>query len=476
MQPTVLHVIQCLSRGGATRSLIAAARATAQFGIGHRVVSLEVPADGSIELAGRAGLAVIARPDVEMLQAELAHADIVHAHFWNTPELYALLSGPLPPMRLLLYCEVAGDHPPQALTRELVEFADLTVVASPYTAELPCFRDAPETEVIPAVSAWEHMRGFQPRPHTSFNVGYIGTVDFAKMHPRMAALCAAVDVPDARFIVCGSGDAFKSLSHQASALGVRDRFDLRGFVEDVKSVFEQLDVFGYPLCPENYSAAELVLQEAMYCGIPPVVLPYRGASRLVDHGRTGLIAEDENAYIRAIEWLHSHPRERRRLGRAAADHARRTWRLEEVAAQWLAAYERLAAEPKRARTWIVRPGPGVTRARGAALFVQSLGDKASEFATSLTVSDPDEVAAAEETIAAATPGLASADAGGVLHWRRRHPRDPWLRLWAGLVLYGQRRRALAAAEFNGAIRLGLDEPRVRRYLERCLRTGEAVRS
>jgi hypothetical protein len=232
-------------------------------------------------------------------------------------------------------------------------------------------------------------------------------------------------------------------------------------------VLSELDVFGYPLCDGNYSATDLVLQEAMYCGVPPVVMAHGGAQASVIDGRTGLVVDDEDAYVAAIEQLHADPEERRRLGQAAAQEARATWDIGAIGGQWRETYQRLIAEPKRARSW---PTPPLVRvrpnARAAARFVQALGGAAPQFTTSLVGSDVDAVLAAEAEIANCTPVLGSADAGGVLHWRRRYSTDPWLRLWSGLVLHGRKRAALAIGEFQGAIEQGLDDWRVRSYLAR----------
>jgi glycosyltransferase involved in cell wall biosynthesis len=467
---SVLHLMQTLSRGGPTRALVGAVNGAEDSSISHRAVSLEPAAPGGATLARQHGLKVIDHPDRTVLLRELERADIVHVHFWNTPELYAVLMGPLPPMRLLLSCRVAGEYPPHVLTRELLGFADLTVASTPYTTELPTFRDAPSpTTMIPAAGGWDRVRDVSPKPHRSFNVGYVGTVDFAKMHPRYVAMSARIGAVDARFVVCGTGNGFATLTRQAAALGVRERFDLRGYVEDIGSVFAELDVFGYPLCEENYSGSELVLQEAMYCGVPPVVMAYGGAQRSVVHGHTGLVVDDEDGYVRAVEALHADPTVRLRMGRAAAKHARATWNLRDVGTRWTETYERLAVERKRVRAWPNAPdSPGARTAPAAARFVQSLGGTAPEFETSLAESDVERVIAAEQMIAEATPVLAGADTGGVLHWRRRHPQDPWLRLWAGLVLHGQARSALAAGEFKAASRLGLDNRRVARYLARSV--------
>jgi hypothetical protein len=228
-------------------------------------------------------------------------------------------------------------------------------------------------------------------------------------------------------------------------------------------VLAELDVFGYPLCEDNYSASELAMQEAMYAGVPPVVLPHGGAARLVDHGRTGLVARDEDEYALAVEYLHAHPEERRRLGRAAHEHAVATWSPEVVARDWAAVYAELLGHPKRSRSWRRDPtlAPAAREAPGAARFVESLGERAGAFRTSLLSDDEERVLAAEQEIAASTPVLAGADTGGVLHWRRHYARDPYLRLWSGLVLEQQGRPALAAGEFAGARAAGIDRAEAR---------------
>jgi hypothetical protein len=273
-------------------------------------------------------------------------------------------------------------------------------------------------------------------PHPGFNVGYVGTVDFAKMHPDYVAMSAAVEVPAARFQVYGAGRAFGTLADRARELGVSARFELHGWAADLRPVLGGLDVFGYPLREDNYSASELVLQEAMYAGVPPVVLPYGGAPRALDHGRTGLVAADEDDYARSIEALYRSPDLRERLGAAARDHARRAWAPEKIAARWDGVYRELLAESKAERA------PLFDGLEGAALFARTLGERAPQFERSMTAADAAEQLEAERAIAASPPALASADGGGILHYRRRYPDDPHLNRWAGLVLL---RLARAAA-------------------------------
>jgi hypothetical protein len=284
------------------------------------------------------------------------------------------------------------------------------------------------------------------------------------MHPRFVELAAAVDVPGARFVVCGSGDGFAALAAEARRTGIAERLDLRGYVEGVGAVLAELDVFGYPLAPGNYSTSDLALQEAMAAGVPPVVLPHGGARALVRDGETGLVARDEGEWPRLVERLAADPATRARLARnARAEASRRT--PAGAAQAWSGVYAELLERPKRNRTW---PGARAgDRFSGAAAFVEALGSTAPEFATSLAARGDAEAAEAEELIAAAPPVVTSAGGGGVLHYRRHYARDGHLSLWSGLVLEAAGKHVLAVAELRRALDLGCDVPRVRRYLARA---------
>jgi glycosyltransferase involved in cell wall biosynthesis len=470
--PNVLHVIPVLSRGGAARALLRAAAGARALGGAQEIASLRPAATSAAAHAGSLGLPLLDAPRREVLLERIAAADIVHVYFWNTPELHELLRAELPPLRLLVWVLVAGNTPPQVVTADMVERADSIVADGPETATIALFAERTLAVIPPSVDA-DRVVPLQPKPHASFNVGYIGTVDFVKMHPRYAAMSVAADIPDARFVVCGSGDGFRTLAAQAEALGASDRFDLRGFVEDIGPVLATLDVFGYPLCPGNYSSTDLALQEAMYAGVPPVVLPHGGARHCVVDGETGIVAAGEDEYARALEHLHADAAERARLGRNAHEHARREWQPARLAERWSALYASLLRRPKRPR----RPVAAESLSGGAA-FVAGLGGTAPQFATSLEAPGSNPARAAERAIAQSPDALFRLD-GGILDYRRRYPDDPMLRLWAGLVLAERGHDALAVGELKAALELGCPSPCVEEHLGRAARrigAGEAVAS
>lgn len=458
----IVHVIEQLRLGG---PLFAMAGASRHLEAGapqdHRVISL-LPADSlACRHAEQAGMTILSAPSASALEAELAHADIVHLHFWNSPVIHAWLATHWPPMRLLVWCHVNGLHAPHVLPGSLLDFADIIAMASRLSLDLPAFRSAEpgKLEFVFAGADFTRVEAVAPVAHEGINVGYVGLVDFVKLHPAFVRMCAAVDVPGVRFQICGDGNGRKELQRQAVSLGVSDRLDFVDHVEDLGPWLSRFDIFGYPLCAETSAASELALQEAMYAGIPPVVFPYGGMDALVTHKRNGLVVTSEDEYVEAVAYLCRHPEARRRLGLNAAADARHLFGAGRTACALQSLYTRMLGNPKRARPQGDSTTPDSGPATGACALIRSLdGIGDANLMTSLTAS-ASEASSAEARISDAGPNMRNV----ILQYRFHYPADPYLRLWSGLVLAATGRSALAASEFKASIDLGLDHPRIRHY-------------
>lgn len=454
----VLHVIGRATLGGAGR--LAVTTAALDDGHEHRMLTLCPAAEGIVELLDFEGVPVIAAPGPDAMAAEVAAADIVLVHWWNSPEVGEFLRADLPPMRLIVWSMVGGDTAPQMITPELVRRADRMVVVTPFTLGLPVITGVDASLIEPLIA--KGRIGYSERvAHDDFAVGYIGTVDPVKMHPEFVSLCADIDVPDARFVVCGMGDGFAAISLQAQEMGIAERFELRGFISEPDPVFAELDVFGYPLCPGNYSGTEMVLMEALLAGVPPVVLPYGGVPTTVNDGVTGIVAADEAAYARGVELLARDPELRARLAGEGRRVAAERWSPETFEVAWIDAFDEILKGPKSTGAW-----PGDEGAGGAEKFIAHLGASPERdlFAASLQPAEISEAMSADAAIVELPTVFARSD-GGVLDYRRAYQDDSHLRLWAGLVLSGTGSRVLAAGELAQARRMGIDDRRVTPRIE-----------
>jgi len=471
----VLHVIPQLRRGGPLQMLLAAKRQS-RLGpqVEHHIVSIN-PADRrACEQAARAAVGGTNAPSAVDLRALLTEADIVQAHFWNSPDMHAFLMSDLPPVRLLLWCHVNGATAPHVIPAELIDRSDMVVVQSASTLDLSVFRAADPAKVVHVNSLADFTRveGLRPGEDTGFHVGYIGTVNFAKLHGAFMPMCAAVNVPSARFLICGDGGGEAQLKQQALELGIADRCEFHDHTEDIRPILSRLDVFGYPLTAHTSATAELALQEAMYAGICPVVFAHGGLEQIVSHAETGLVVRSEGEYSAAIEWLYRNPGERARLGSSAAREMRS--RAERNRGECDAVYLRLMQVCRRPRPGAVLDTrgagfPHASDSEGAWSFIRSLdGMGSADFFASLTSTSDAQAALAEVTIA-----RASADVHDVvLQYRLRYPKDPHLRLWAGLILGKRGRYALAGSEFSASIALGCEGPRVLQYFAEAVRLSK----
>ncbi|MCU0268872.1 MAG: glycosyltransferase family 4 protein [Acidimicrobiales bacterium] len=462
--------------GGPERSVLTLARHAAAQGTRHEhvIAVLEPPLASRLVLqARRLGIAVVPRPDDETLRALVRDTDVVQIHYWNHPELRRLLETvELPPARIVVWARVLGTTVPQVLPAELGRFTDRLVLTSDTSRDSDAVAAAlaagTRVTTIPGVTDPARLEGCTSSHGDGRCVGYLGSVDPTKLHPRFVELAAAVPVADARFVVCGGGGGEEALRRRADELGLGARFTARGHVEDICRAFGEFDVFGYPLAADTFATSEKALQEAMWVGLAPVVLPHGGAAELVEDGVTGLVATTEADYPAAVARLLRDGPLRRRLG----DQARRWVRTAFDPARWARVavdlVDELAREPRRGRDRL--PGGGRS---GAASFVRSLGSLAAPFERSLRgVDDADAgvVDAADRRIADAGPLLARGE-GGILHYRNAFPDDPHLRLWSALVLATEGSTDVAEAELAAAAALGLGDDRPARYLRTLTANG-----
>lgn len=402
------------------------------------------------------------------LLKRVARADLVVLHWWNHPLLFDLLvRHPMPPARVLLWSHVSGHTPPQNFSPALLAYPDLFVVASPYSFEAPAIRrlsgeqrDA-KLRLVFSCAGIDHVAHAHPRPHPGFRIGYIGTVDYAKMHRDFLKMSAAARIPEVRFVVCG-GPSEADIRREAQKAGIADKFDFLGHVDDVAQVLSGLDVFGYPLAPGHYGTGEQVLIEALAAGVPPVVLDNGPEGYVIADGVTGLVVKKCADYTAALERLFREQDLRLRLAANARQHARQRFSIEQTAQAWQALFHKALERAKRPRVWPLAR-PGAARPTAAEVFVSSLGEEGAEFARSLDQDNLQLALAADESIALKAGLFRSETRGSVFHYRSFFPHDPYLNLWAGLMLLADGETERARDSF--AATPGLLPPwRISRYL------------
>ncbi len=318
--PSILHIIQTLSGGGAAREMLNISRySTGSSEYSHQISTLMQSSEHGLALAADAGVSVLDAPAPEQLREAIGDADIVQLEWWNCPELTAFLTSRIPASRFVIRYHVAGHRAPQNIIPEYLRLADFNIIAFDGAPALQsCDKSDRRLRKILHGADFARIPQRPRKGHDTFNVGYIGTVSFVKMHPDFVRLSAGINVPNLKVVVCG-GVEEKILPAQVNALGANDKFDFRGYVENLSDVIAEMDVFGYPLCPDTYASTDLVLQEVMYAGVPAVVFPHGGLLQTVKDGYNGMVVTTEEEYRRAIEYLYQNKAERDRLGENAKE-------------------------------------------------------------------------------------------------------------------------------------------------------------
>lgn len=398
----------------------------------HEFILLDKPGEESRRNIERFGLEV--HPPAS-LAARSAATDVLQLEWWNHPLLGRHLGEtPLPPCRLLVYSHISGFHHPNIIPRSVVDFADRFVTSTAYTLrELPMLKDVDARKLasVHSCAGLARVAGVKKEAHEGFVVGYVGALDFGKLHPGFVAMSAAARIAGARFCVYGAGEDAEAVRGQIERAGVTDRIRLLGYVPDVAPAFAGMDVLGYPLNPRHYGTGEQVLIESMGAGVPAVVLDNGPERELVSDGVNGLVARTPEEYSRALERLAADPALLKRLARGAKERAQADFSIESILKRFDALYEDMLLAPKRERPLAGRRFPA---SPGLAAFLNSLGDDAGHYLDSAFSNDADRVLAADRRIARENINYTGNAKGTVFQYRKYFPDDPVLARWCDLIL------------------------------------------
>ncbi len=351
----LLHITAHLGGGvGKVLSRLVAESRRRLDGIQHIIACLEVPEKSQfVEYIQAAGGRLLICPSQDELTEAIATADIVQLEWWHHPIVAAWLgSGELPAMRLLVWSHVSGLHPPE------IPVAFLTaphrfLFTSPCSWEHPRLAalDASARERIGAVFSSGGFDDMPPPPERAeggvLRFGYVGTLNYAKLHPRLLDFLAVVRMPDFKLALVGDPTTGESLLAEARVRGIADRLDLRGYCQDVPAQLAGFDVLVYLLNPLHYGTTENALLEAMAMGVVPVVLANPAERVLIRHGETGLIVDDPLSFADALDWLAAHPDEKKRLSENAAREVRERFAVGRTADGLMEHYRAVVQEARR---------------------------------------------------------------------------------------------------------------------------------
>lgn len=338
----ILHITAHL--GGGVGSAFAGLGAC---GHEQRILSLEQTLNQTNSArVEAAGFRLLDAETSETVRRELLWADITVFSWYHHPAFTKFLREMPPiPIRSILWYHASGNYFPY-IPAEMVQKFDQCIFTTPFTLELPQIRNLGTAyrqmhfDVVYGLNDLSRFFQIEKLPHTGFRIGYVGTLGFSKLHPRFVDYCAAVELPQAEFVMAGTPSTRETLLASARERGIDGQFRFLGQLSDTAPVLAQMDVFGYLLNPQHFGTTENALLEAMAAGIPVVALDQCVERQMIQHGKTGLLVHSPQEYGEAVRYLYRNPEAASRLALQAREDVARRYDCQGNRNRFLSACER----------------------------------------------------------------------------------------------------------------------------------------
>lgn len=147
---------------------------------------------------------------------------------------------------------------------------------------------------------------------------YKGIQDVVGMMPALLA-----SEPDVRLTIVGGDSGFRrELDDLSERLGVRGNIVFTGEVssDDLLEKYREADIFVLPSRMEGFG---IVLLEAMASGLPCVAYSIPSVKTLIEHGKTGLLAVNEEEFFESILCLLKNDCVRSKIRESGLEYVKR---------------------------------------------------------------------------------------------------------------------------------------------------------
>ena len=183
-------------------------------------------------------------------------------------------------------------------------------------------------------------------------IGSVGRLDAMKAHDVL--LRAIAQVEQVRVVILGEGEHRQTLEQLATELGISDRLELRGWVENPRDYLAEFDVVALPSRSEGFP---LAMVEAMLAARPVVATRVGSMPEAILDGETGLLIEknDVNGLAKALLRLRDDPQLRIDLGQQARKLALERFTIEAMTTSYEQLWEKVLRVPRSPRLQVSRP-------------------------------------------------------------------------------------------------------------------------
>ena len=260
--------------------------------------------------------------------------DVIHAHFAVPAGALARALSMLTGITYVLTAhlgDVPGGVPEKTdrwfrwimpFTHGIWKRAKRVVAVSEHTRQLALAHYPVEVRVIPNGADLKQLHPAEIKVNRPPQLVFAGRIVPQKNPLAIVRVLAELKDLDWHCAMLGDGLLADDVKREIETCGLRDRFDLPGWVtpEDVLDWFSRSDVLFMPSLSEGLPVVGV---QALAKGLAVVASNIGGFMDLVDHGRNGFLieVEDHAGFVRSLRSLLSDPRTLSRFRRMSLEKA-----------------------------------------------------------------------------------------------------------------------------------------------------------
>lgn len=434
----ILHITPHLG-GGVGKVLCNACDPSENNKYRHTIILLEQPRQLLfVNRALQNGIEVLIAPSEDIIYDKMNESDIVQIEWWNHPIICEFLYNiPQIPIRLVIWSHISGCSYP-FIKKQFIKNCSRFLFTSPYSLENVYLRDkltknfiSNNTDIVYSSGGFTNIEKRQHKDADSFNIGYVGTLNYCKLNPQFVDYCNQIKISNSKFIMVGDTANRDKILSEAKNMDIDQKFEFVGYVDDVQSQLCRFDVFGYLLNPEHYGTTENALLEAMAIGIPPIVLNQCTEKYLVKDMETGIVVNNKREYGHAIKYLYENFNERIRIGNNARKYVIDKFSLKNTVMHLNKNYDCVMKKDKRKFCF-----KDILGSRPSDWFLSCLGNDEQLFKKSIEVLEhgsDEQILKSKHKIRNCKQIFKEKNKSSIYHFQRCFQEDKLLKYWRSVL-------------------------------------------